>query len=275
MLHISSTQKSPLLLTELSSPELARLLPEIQLVIQPVGSLEQHGPNTALETDTAVAFELSKLASARLWPKVIVAPSIPWGFAPYHMSFPGTITMQPETVNKVLCDIFLSFQRHGLNRWLITNFHTGNEGMLGMAVQLLSRELNPDFLGSCSLYSLEPDQIEEQIKKSEFVGHGCEVETSELMYLRPDLVKIHTLAPAMSDGEAVKFRRKLWQRGVGIAWDFGRASSNGALGDSRQASYESGQAMVGAVLDEFEEVLRDILKHWDEMSLGGPCDESG
>ncbi len=262
MLDISRTEQSPLLLSELSSPELARLLPEIGLVIQPVGSLEQHGPNTALETDTAVAFEISKIASARLRPKVLVAPPVPWGFAPYHMGFPGTITMRPETVTDVLRDIFKSLQIHGLNRWLITNFHTGNEAMLGMAVQLLSRELKPEFLGSCSLYSLEPDEIEEQIKKTEFVGHGCEVETSELMYLRPDLVKVHTLARGLSDVEAVALRRKFRNRGMTIAWDFDRASYNGALGDSRHASYEAGQSMVEAVLDDFEGILNDIIEDW-------------
>ena len=268
MLDTSRTEQRPLLLSELSSPELASLIPDIGLVIQPVGSLEQHGPNTALETDTAVAFEISKIASARLWPKVIVAPPVPWGFAPYHMGFPGTITMRPQTVMNVLRDVFTSLQRHGLNRWLITNFHTGNEGMLGMVVQLLSRELDPDFLGSCSLYSLEPDEIEEQIKKSEFVGHGCEVETSELMYLRPDLVKIHTLASGMSNVEAVALRRKFWDRGVRIAWDFDRASYNGALGDSRHASYEAGQSMVEAVLDDFEDVLNDIIDDWNGGRAG-------
>ena len=263
MLDTSRARRAPLLLSELSSPELASLLPEIALVIQPVGSLEQHGPNTALETDTAVAYEMSKMASVRLWPKVLVAPPLPWGFAPYHMGFPGTITMQPETVMCVLRDVLRSLQRHGLNRWLLTNFHTGNEGLLGMAVQLLSRELSPDFLGSCSLYSLEPDEIEAQIKKSEFVGHGCEVETSQLMYLRPDLVKIHTLAPGAKIEEEGDRRRTFWNRGVRVSWDFDRRSHNGVLGDSRHASYEAGESMVEAVLDDFEDVLNDIVATWN------------
>ena len=261
-------KQKPLLLSELSWPELQKLLPDIRLVIQPVGSLEQHGPNTALETDTAIADEISKIASARLWPKVLVAPAIPWGFAPYHMGFPGTVTMRPETVIAVLRDVFRSLQRHGLNRWLMTNFHSGNEAMIGMAVQSLTRELEPDFLGSCSLYALEPDEIEEQIKKSEFVGHACEVETSELMYLRPDLVKIHALQPGISSGEGGSVRRRFWQRGVRVAWTFDDATYNGALGDSRHASYEAGKSMVEAILDEFDSVLIDIIEKWDAITGG-------
>lgn len=258
--------QKPLLLSDLSWPELRELIPQIGLVIQTVGSLEQHGPNTALETDTAIAYEISKIASARLWPKVLVAPPLPWGFAPYHMGFAGTITLQPETIFSVIRDVFKSLQRHGLNRWLLTNFHTGNEAPIGMAVQTLAPELRPDFLGACSLYHLEPDEIEEQIKKSEFVGHACEVETSELMYLRPDLVKVHAVAPGLTGANGVGMRRKLWQRGVRVAWTFNSASYNGALGDSRHASYEAGQAMVEAILDDFVDVLRDIIYHWDEIT---------
>jgi len=253
----------PLLLGELSWPELKELLPEIRLVIQTVGSLEQHGPNTALETDTAIAYEISKIASARLWPKLLVAPPLHWGFAPYHMGFPGTITLRPETVFAVLAEMFGSFKRHGLNRWLITNFHSGNEAMLGLAVQTLADRLSPDFLGTCSLYHLEPDEIEAQIKKTELVGHGCEVETSELMYLRPDLVKIHAVAPGMTQRDEVSMRRRLWSRGVRVAWTFDRGTYNGALGDSRLASYEGGKAMVDAIIDEFVEILTEGIMDWE------------
>ena len=48
-----------------------------------------------------------------------------------------------------------------------------------------------------------------------------------------------------------------------VSWDFDRRSHNGVLGDSRHASYEAGESMVEAVLDDFEDVLNDIVAIWN------------
>ena len=46
-----STEKQPLVLAEMSWPELAAIHDQVEVVLIPVGSNEQHGPNLALNMD--------------------------------------------------------------------------------------------------------------------------------------------------------------------------------------------------------------------------------
>ena len=252
----------PLELEKLTLPELREVLPEVKLAILTLGSIEQHGPNTALETDLAMAHEMARMASARLYPQLLILPPIPWGMSAYHMDFRGSMTLRPETVLDIMRDIFRSLQRHGLNNWLITNFHSGNEGIISVAVQAIGAELNPDFFASVSLAQLEPDNIEAQVRKTRVVGHGCEVETAELMYVRPDLVRYEDVAAGDLLHEQIDRRRKFFGSGVRLSWSFADGTRNGALGDSRYASYEGGQNLVEGMMDEFMDILDQIFEHW-------------
>ncbi len=254
----------PLELEKLTLPELREVLPEVRLAVLTLGSIEQHGPNTALETDLAMAHEMSRIASARLYPRLLIVPPIPWGMSAYHMDFPGSVNLRPETVLDIMRDIFRSLQHHGLNNWLITNFHSGNEGIVSVAVQAIGAELKPDFFGSVSLAQLEPDNIEAQVRKTRLVGHGCEVETSELMYVRPDLVRFEDVAPGDLIDEQIGRRRRFFGSGVRLSWSFADGTRNGALGDSRFASYEGGQNLVEGMMDEFMDILDQIIDGWLE-----------
>jgi creatinine amidohydrolase len=258
--HLGGLQ--PLELEKLTLPELREVLPEVKLAVLTLGSIEQHGPNTALETDLAMAHEMARMASARLYPHILILPPIPWGMSAYHMDFPGSMTLRPETVLDTMRDIFRSLQQHGLNNWLITNFHSGNEGIISVAVQAIGAELTPDFFGAVSLALLEPDDIEAQVRKTRIVGHACEVETAELMYVRPDLVRSEDVAAGDLLHEHIDRRRRFFGSGVRLSWSFAEGTRNGALGDSRYASYEGGQNLVEGMMDEFMDILNQIIEHW-------------
>ena len=60
-------------------------------VIIPLGSVEQHGPHLPLGTDWIIAQELAKRASNGT--EALVLPVLPFGYAEYHMDFPGTLTL--------------------------------------------------------------------------------------------------------------------------------------------------------------------------------------
>ena len=45
-----------LILEDMIWPEVAEVLPEIKVALIPVGSCEQHGPNTTFVTDTVRAY---------------------------------------------------------------------------------------------------------------------------------------------------------------------------------------------------------------------------
>jgi creatinine amidohydrolase len=248
----------PLLLADLSWPEVRDILPQVKIVLIPVGSLEQHGPNIAEQSDHRLAFEVSKRVSARLYPRVLVTPPVPFGVSHHHMRFPGTITLEPETFIAVLRDVVKSLARHGLKRFLFVNGHGGNEATLGVAVVKIQEEVPVEFLGSCSYWRLADDLLRERLG-DRLYGHACEFETSVAMALAPDIVKVGALARGEFREAAVELREKARRYGITLAPYFDELTANGVFGDGTLASVEFGQEIVGRVVDRLCEFIEYVI----------------
>src|SRR3954453_2114533 len=147
-----------LILADLTWREINEIRDLVDLVLIPIGSNEQHGPNLALQMDSRGAFEFCKRASMRMAPRILVAPAIPWGVSIHHMNFPGTITLSPETFIQVIVEVIQSLQHHGFERFLIVNGHGGNIAAMDIATIRARTELEVPFVGACTYFSFLGEQ---------------------------------------------------------------------------------------------------------------------
>lgn len=129
-----------LILEDMIWPEVAEVLPEIKVALIPVGSCEQHGPNTTFVTDTVRAYRIAKLLAGRCGHKVICFPPITYGISSHHMDFPCSATLRVSTLTAVLVDTALSAVHYGIDKVLFVNAHGGNKPCLMSAVQILKQE---------------------------------------------------------------------------------------------------------------------------------------
>ncbi len=111
-------------LDRLTWPEVGAYLERADGILLPVGSTEQHGPNGPLGTDALCPEGVGREAAKRLG--ILAAPTLALGVAPYHMAFPGTITLTPETFRAVLRETVGSLARHGFAHIYVLNGHGGN-----------------------------------------------------------------------------------------------------------------------------------------------------
>src|SRR5262249_46683703 len=109
-----SEQKVRNYLPAMTWPEVRDLLRRTDMVIIPVPAIEQHGPQGPLGTDFLNGVEKAKLIAQRT--DVLVAPVLLAGNSPYHMDFPGTISLKPETIQEVYFEAAQSLIRHGFRR---------------------------------------------------------------------------------------------------------------------------------------------------------------
>jgi creatinine amidohydrolase len=91
------------------------------VIIIPVGSTEQHGPQLPLGTDSMVAIALAEDAAREAG--ALVATPIWFGWNPHHMAYPGTITLHPETLIELVTDMCQSLIYHSFRRIIILNDH--------------------------------------------------------------------------------------------------------------------------------------------------------
>ena len=124
-------------LPHMTWPEVEEALKRTDVVIIPVGSIEQHAKHLPLGMDSYGAVETCKLIAQRA--EAVVAPVVLAGLSSHHMGFPGTITLTPETFEAVVYETALSLIKHGFRKILIYNGHGGNTVSVDAVIQKINQ----------------------------------------------------------------------------------------------------------------------------------------
>ena len=183
-------------LPHMTRPEVQDLLTRSDMVIIPVASLEQHGLHLPIGTDYLNGVERAKLIAQHV--DVLVAPILLPGQSPYHMGFEGTISLPSSLIQEVYVEAARSLMRHGFKRFLILNAHGGNRAITTFIVDRINQETEGIAvdLGSV-LGPFRPDiDRPEDPSAPVFDRHGGTGETSNSMYLTPELVDLDVAIPA-------------------------------------------------------------------------------
>ncbi len=180
-------QKVKNYLPHMTSPEVSELLTRTDMVILPVASLEQHGLHGPIGTDFLSGLERAKLIAQKT--DALVAPILFPGNSPYHMAFPGTVTLPAETIQLVYFQAAQSLLAHGFKRFLFLNSHAGNASI----VQYVVDRINQETAGIAVELDAAAQPFLTRAPRQEppaFDRHGGVSETSRSLYLTPNLVNM-------------------------------------------------------------------------------------
>lgn len=162
-----------------------------QSIIIPMGVIEQHGYHLPLCTDAVIASELAWRIGRKT--DILVAPVIYSSFS--GGGLPGTINISPAVMSLVVSDELISLAAQGFRKIYIFLAHGGSENAraLDNALQLLLRN-NPTFKDV--MVALIPNWrfgYKDGPRRTGQMAHDWHagwIETSLMMALRPDLVRI-------------------------------------------------------------------------------------
>jgi creatinine amidohydrolase len=128
--------------TMMTSHELAAALKETDVVLVPVGAIEQHGGALPLGQDNYQIEEIVRRAVLRLATKghrAIFGPTIP--FAPIsNLQFPGSIDIKPSTLVLLVKEVCLNLHRDGVKKIVLVMGHDMSLGALMVAARELAGE---------------------------------------------------------------------------------------------------------------------------------------
>jgi creatinine amidohydrolase len=248
---------------EFAWPEIRDAVAQNRVAVLPVGTVEQHGPHLPLVTDVLTATEMSRRAVERIPEQALLMPSVYYSFNEHHMDFPGTIAIEGETLIRYVTDIGLSLARHGFRKILLVNGHGSNVPFLDIAARQITIKSDA-ICAMASWWSLIPPDLLSELRESEYPGgmaHGCELETSVLLHLRPDLVQFDK---AKRDIHFQPSHFFFWdlQKPSPIAFQewFSRYSETGTVGDPTKATREKGEKFVNAVVDHMVELISEFRR---------------
>jgi creatinine amidohydrolase len=246
---------------EFTWPEVRDAVAGERVVVLPVGTIEQHGPHLPLITDVLTATEMSRLAVERIPQEAVLMPSVFYAFNEHHLDFPGTIAVEGPTFISYVTDIGKSLAHHGFRKILLINGHGSNVPFLDIAARNITNHTEA-ICAMAPWWTLIPRELLRELRESEYPGgmaHGCELETSVLLYLRGDLVQMDKAEKDMPVQKSEFFYWDL-ERPSPVFFQefFSRYSRTGTLGDPTKASTEKGRRFVEAVVGNLVRVIRDL-----------------
>lgn len=156
--------------------------------VLPVGALEQHGYHLPLTVDTDLASGVARGIADALG--ALLLPAIAYGDAWNNSGFLGTISLKPETLKAIVLDIGRELRRMGVPVMVTLNGHFGNREPIALAARILQGEgLKVVHLDYPGLEALAAEICDSPPAGPGFF-HADEVETSMMLALRPDSVRM-------------------------------------------------------------------------------------
>ncbi len=245
------------LLEHLSWVEAEPLLREIATAVIPIGArCKEHGHHLPLNNDWIMAERLAAIVAERA--RVLMLPTIPYAFYPAFVDYPGSVNVGREAFQATAMDICRSLARHGTRRCYFLNTGISTNCALEPARGTLAREgIVMDYL---DLATAAADAKASVVTQSEGT-HADEIETSMMLYLAPEVVK---LALARPDIHPANGRGPL-RRDRELP---GTYSPTGAWGDPTRATVEKGRVVVEALVAHVIEFLQRFER--DDFVADGP-----
>lgn len=241
-------EKKPLLMENLTWREVEEAVKGgVKTCLIPLGSTEEHGYHLPLYTDTIIAYEVAVRAASRV--EALVAPPLGFGVCRSTAFFPGTLTISLETLKGLLEEICLSLHRHGLRNLVLVPGHLGAAQLVGLelAAQKLVRE-NPGLQMAIARFpEILKEKLGEGVLEDPLDLHAGEVETSLMLVLRPELVKME-----LAEAEHPPLPSHL------VVRNLLRYMKTGVIGDATKASREKGEAILEALVSGVVEIVESL-----------------
>jgi creatinine amidohydrolase len=243
---LSGGQSPPRLGVELGNrtwTEAEKLLRADTIVVIPIGAaLQQHGPHLPLRTDLVLAeYFADRLATSAV---VVVAPPLTYHLSPASPDYPGSTSLTSDTARDVIVQIARSLARSGPRRFYAVATGLQPGPALNAAAQVLARE---GILLRSFDFGAEVDRLAAGWKQQPGGGHADELETSMMLYVKPEAVDMKQAVKEFATWTGPLTRSREAP---------GTYSSTGTWGDPTLATRDKGHYLVeglaGSILQGIE-----------------------
>lgn len=246
-----------LLFGDVSGPALGHMAGSL-MAVQPIGSVEHHGPHLPLITDALIADAVAT-AAAGVDPDLAIGvlPVLSYALSSEHLWAPGTISLSPTTLLSVLDDLGASLARAGIERLVFVNGHGGNSALLRVACRdIRVRHGLLTFLAHPHV-PIDQGGSGRADAEGRFAVHGSAGETSMVLHLRPDLVRMDLAERSMPEW-LESFRHVGFGSEVSFGWTSQDVMPGGVIGDPTTASAETGKVLFDGAVASLAEAMAEM-----------------
>lgn len=241
-------------LSELTWEEARDTIEEGRIAVLPVaGGTKEHGPHLPCGADLLVVEELGERV-AKCFP-ILLLPALSYGYYPAFINWPGSISISPPHFMGITGDIIRSLSSHGMEKFLIIDGGVSTHPPM----RILSSELHNELGVKVAVTNILGigEAARNEIMEQEFGGHGDELETSCILAIRPDLVKMDKAC----EDRNPKIQGTHNAKGVTkIHMSSRMLSKSGIHGNATLATAEKGEKLLQGMTQDILEFLEHFSR---------------
>lgn len=227
------------------SEEIRRIIDEGLEAILPLGAVEDHGPHLPTGTDNFICEKIASIISEKTG--AIILPCIRYSYVWSLGDRVGSISLSFDTLRKTIYEVALELYRQGFRTLIMLDAHIGNSPVAKTAARDITA-IHPDMKCMYFTYldSVNHVDVFESPRASGRYIHACEIETSAMLYSKPELVDMgKAIRNYPSFPEASKYTNMRWSEFTTVA----------VLGDATCAAEEKGRALLERAAEEIADII--------------------
>jgi len=234
-----------------------------KVMLIPIGHTEQHGHHLPMSTDTLIIDAIARGAVAQAPGEAVALPVMPYGVSTHRRSFAGTLNAGGRAFEDFYLGVLDALVARGFDRFYLLSGHGGNCSFLANVVKYAGERHPRIFAATAWLYLSGSQGVaaleQHRISSRGGMGHACELETSLLLHLRPDLVHMARVVDETEFITTPSFFMDWIEAGALVAnppWE--DDTQTGAYGAGSLGTAEHGKRWLQAAIDEKVQHVAEI-----------------
>jgi creatinine amidohydrolase len=234
-----------------------------KVILIPIGHTEQHGFHLPLSVDTIIIDSIAKGTASNVPTRSYALPVMPYGVSTHRSSFAATMNAGGRAFEDFWLAVIDVLVERGFDRFYLMSGHGGNTSFLVNIVKYAGERHRRIFCATTWLHTsgrIGADALRKyRTSPIGGMGHACELETSYLLHLRPDLCKMERVVDEV-DFVATPDYYMDWIEGGSLVanppWD--DDTKTGAYGAGSHATAEKGRLWLEAAIEEKADHVEQI-----------------
>lgn len=226
-----------------------------KVILIPIGHTEQHGFHLPLMVDTVIIDSISKGTASHVPTRSWSMPVMPYGVSTHRSSFAATMNAGGRAFEDFWVAVIDVLVARGFDRFYLMSGHGGNSSFLVNVVKYAGERHRRIFCATAFLHtsgSIGVAALDKyRTSKIGGMGHACELETSYMLHLRPDLCQMERVVDETDFVSTPDYYMDWVEGGSLVAnppWD--DDTKTGAYGAGSHATAEKGRLWLEAAIQE-------------------------